>query len=242
MLGHSTYLFVLGITFIAPFLLGFHPSVAFNRQWRKILRGIFWIALLYLPWDVLKTHFGVWSFNDAYISGIFLTNLPLEEVLFFVATPFACLFSYACVQYYWPKHSTDTERFKKPALWGLVILIVLALLVLRKNITGWYTTSAIAVAIAMSFWAYTRLFKRQFFLGLLTWAILLLPFYICNGILTGIAFWEYPFWNTEMIDIKDAVVLYNNAENSSIRIWSVPLEDFFYGIGFYWISVLNWER
>lgn len=242
MLGHSTYLFVLGITFIAPFILGFHPRVGFNRQWRKILRGIFWIALLYLPWDMLKTYFGVWSFNDAYISGIFLTNLPLEEVLFFVATPFACLFSYACVQYYWPKQSTDTEKFKKPALWGLIILIVLALLVLRQNITGWYTTSAVAVAIAMSIWAYTRLSKRQFFLGLLTWAILLLPFYICNGILTGIAFWEYPFWNTEMIDIKDAVVLYNNAENASIRIWSVPLEDFFYGIGFYWISVLNWER
>jgi lycopene cyclase domain-containing protein len=242
MLGHSTYLFVLGITFIAPFILGFHPSVAFNRQWQKILRGIFWIALLYLPWDMLKTYFGVWSFNDAYISGIFLTNLPLEEVLFFVATPFACLFSYACVQYYWPKQNTDTEKFKKPALWGLITLIVLALLVLRQNITGWYTTSAVAVAIAMSIWAYTRLSKRQFFLGLLTWAILLLPFYICNGILTGIAFWEYPFWNTEMIDIKDAVVLYNNAENASIRIWSVPLEDFFYGIGFYWISVLNWER
>ena len=103
MFGHYTYLFVLGITFIAPFLLGFHSSVSFNRQWRKILKGLFWIILLYIPWDILKTYYGVWSFNPDMISGYYLANLPIEEVLFFVATPFACLFSYACVQYYWPQ-------------------------------------------------------------------------------------------------------------------------------------------
>jgi hypothetical protein len=72
--------------------------------------------------------------------------------------------------------------------------------------------------------------------------ILLLPFYVCNGILTGLEFWQYQFWNSHQVDIKQAVVLYNNAENVGIRIWSVPLEDFFYGIGFYWIAVMNWER
>ncbi|MEY4330656.1 MAG: hypothetical protein RL609_1404 [Bacteroidota bacterium] len=241
MLGNQTYLFVLGITFLAPFLLGFHPSVAFNREWKKIGKGLLWIAVVYIPWDILKTYFGVWSFNPKYITGIFLINLPLEEVLFFIATPFACLFSYACVQYYWPKSSEDKNLFSKPALWGLLTLVILALVVFALNITGWYTASAISVALIMTLWAYFRLSPRSFFLGLLTWGMLLLPFYLCNGILTGIQFWEYPFWNTEMTDIKNAVVLYNNAENAGIRIWSVPLEDFFYGIGFYWIAVLNWE-
>lgn len=241
MLGHQTYLFVLGITFIAPFLLGFHPSVAFNREWKKIGKGLFWIAVVYIPWDILKTYFGVWSFNPKYITGIFLINLPLEEVLFFIATPFACLFSYACVQYYWPKKGTEKVKFKKTAQWGLLTLCVLALSVLSLNITGWYTSSAISAAIIMTLWSYFQLSKRQFVIGLLTWAILLIPFYICNGILTGINFWEYPFWNTDRVNIENAVVLYNNAENAGIRIWSVPLEDFFYGIGFYWIAVLNWE-
>jgi len=242
MLGNQTYLFVLGITFLAPFLLGFHPSVSFNKQWKKIGKGLFWIAVVYIPWDILKTYFGVWSFNPKFITGIFLINLPLEEVLFFIATPFACLFSYACVQYYWIKAKDDENTYHRPAQWGLLTLCILALAVLSLNVSGWYTASAISAAIIMTLWSYFRLSKRQFVLGLLTWAILLIPFYICNGILTGIDFWQYPFWNTHQVNIENAVVLYNNAENAGIRIWSVPLEDFFYGIGFYWIAVLNWEN
>ena len=240
MFGHYTYLFVLGITFIAPFLLGFHSSVNFNQQWRKILKGLLWIGLLYIPWDILKTYYGVWSFNPEMITGLYLANLPIEEVFFFVVTPFACLFSYACVQYYWPQ---DLSRnYTHWAKTGLILLMTLSLLVLAQHPTGWYTSSAIVVAIIMSLLAYRKLTNRSFFLGVITWMILLLPFYLCNGILTGLEFWQYPFWNTHQVDIKDAVVLYNNAENVGIRIWSVPLEDFFYGIGFYWIAVMNWER
>ena len=49
-------------------------------------------------------------------------------------------------------------------------------------------------------------------------AILLVPFFIVNGILTG-SF------------INDEVVWYNNAENLGIRIGTVPIEDSIYALG-----------
>ncbi len=243
MFGHFTYSFVLAITFTAPFILGFHPSVDFNRQWRKIATGLFWIALIYIPWDIVKTYYGVWSFNTNYILGIFLFNLPLEEVLFFVTTPFACLFSFASFQYHWSKISSHHifGDYQTSAKIGWLVLIGLSILVLMLKPTGWYTSSAILAALITTTIAYKKLSSLSFTQAVVSWMVLLIPFYICNGILTGLHFWEYPFWNTHSNAIQNAVVIYNNEENCGIRIWSVPLEDFFYGIGFFWISVLNWK-
>jgi lycopene cyclase domain-containing protein len=57
-------------------------------------------GLIFLGWDVLFTVKGVWSFNEKYITGFTLFRLPIEEVFFFLTVPFACLFIYYCLKYY----------------------------------------------------------------------------------------------------------------------------------------------
>jgi len=47
--------------------------------------------------------------------------------------------------------------------------------------------------------------------------LLLLPFYLVNGILTGM-------W------LNEPIVLYNNLENMNIRWNTIPLEDVFYAM------------
>jgi lycopene cyclase domain-containing protein len=56
----------------------------------------------------------------------------------------------------------------------------------------------------------------------------LIPFFLVNGILTG-------SW------IDEPVVWYNNAENMSIRLGTVPADDLFYNMAMLLMSVSLYE-
>jgi hypothetical protein len=58
--------------------------------------------------------------------------------------------------------------------------------------------------------------------------ILLIPFFIVNGILTGSG-------------LPQPIVWYNNAENIGIQLWTIPVEDIFYGFELMLINVYLYE-
>ena len=60
---------------------------------------------------------------------------------------------------------------------------------------------------------------------LISYAISLIPFLIVNGFLTAIP-----------------VVLYNNAENLGIRIYTIPFEDAFYGMLLVLMNIVIYEK
>ena len=112
-----TYVLILAVSIAGPLLLSFDKKVAYYRKWKYLFPALLFPALFFLVWDELKTRAGVWSFNDAYIIGVKLFSLPLEEVLFFLVVPFCCVFIYECIISYFPD-----VRNKK---WGDRLLLLL---------------------------------------------------------------------------------------------------------------------
>jgi lycopene cyclase domain-containing protein len=159
-----------------------------------------------LFWDVLFTINGVWSFNADRIIGLNLIELPLEEILFFLTVPFACLFIYACLNYYIKWQISDK--------WTRIItnlLMVFSLAILYYNHTKLYTLvtfSLLFVLLAILQYGLKAQWLNRFYL---TYLVALIPFYIVNGLLTSIP-----------------VVLYNNLQNMAIRVGTIPVEDHFY--------------
>ena len=98
-----TYLLIDIATILVPFIFSFHPKLNFHKTWKAYWPANICIAILFIGWDILYTKIGVWGFNENYICGIKLFNLPIEEVLFFVVVPFSCVFIYACVKAYFAK-------------------------------------------------------------------------------------------------------------------------------------------
>ncbi len=180
-------------------------------------------ALVYIAWDMYFTRLGVWHFNNEYVTGIYLYNLPLEEVLFFLIVPYCCVFIYACVRAYFPN-----LRDKRWAVWILAMLgvymFVFGFICVSKYYTGWTFTLAGAFILSL-------FFLRRYFTGfdpasfLVSYAICLVPFLIVNGFLTSLP-----------------VVIYNDAENLGIRIHTIPVEDVVYGMLLILLNIVFYEK
>jgi lycopene cyclase domain-containing protein len=91
-------------------------------------------------------------------------------------------------------------------------------------------TSSTFIALAIYLFI-TAQFNFTFSLAkfFLAYLVLLIPFFICNGILTGTG-------------IQSPVVWYNNNQNLGIRILTIPIEDFFYGLLLILLNATIYER
>ncbi len=231
------YLLVDLFCLSGPFFLSFHKSVAFYKNFKPLFVGLLAMFAIYLPWDILFTHWGIWNFNPTYTMQSRWFLLPIEEWLFFVAVPFACVFTFECVRYF--KKTAPSKRFTQISSFS-VLAISAVLCVFAAFEELWYTFSATLLCSTLLLFHIQR---RSEFLGyfLFAWFILLIPFYISNGILTGLHFYEYDLVNTSQVEITEAIVRYNNQFNLGIRIWSVPLEDFFYGLAMILLVLTPYE-
>jgi lycopene cyclase domain-containing protein len=167
---------------------------------------------IFIPWDMAFTQQGIWGFNEKYLSGIQWGNLPMEEWLFFICIPYACLFTIYAFKNLVPKFRFS-DKTTAAIYFSLQTVLIATLL---YNYDRWYT--AVNFSLALVLLALVFNYKRDvlnvFFPVFL---ILLLPFFIVNGFLTG-------SW------IHEEVVWYNNAENLGIRLGTVPIEDSIYAL------------
>ena len=180
-------------------------------------------AVFYIIWDAWFTKINVWSFNPAYTVGISLFGLPLEEVLFFFAVPYCCLFIYECIRVYFP--ALKTTVVSETILFSIGIAVLIMAVIFYDKKYSFCTGLFLAVFI---FFLYYLKKKLQFFHSaafLVSYGIILLPFMAVNGVLTALP-----------------VVIYNNAENISCRIFSIPVEDIFYGMLLVLMNVVLYER
>ncbi|MFM7682802.1 MAG: lycopene cyclase domain-containing protein [Bacteroidota bacterium] len=221
-----------------PFILSFHPKLNFYKNFRAVFIGILSMMLLFILWDSYFTANDIWHFSDVYTLPARLLLLPIEEWLFFICIPFACLFTYEVIVYYFPK---GLSKIVSNAI--AIILILICLTICLVYHSHWYTFYAtLGSALLISY----HLIRQTSYLGhfFISYSLLQIPFFISNGILTGLKFWNYSIINTQNIEIADAVVYYNNNHNLQIRIWSVPLDDFFYGMTMILLSltIYQWAK
>ncbi|HBR54671.1 MAG TPA: lycopene cyclase domain-containing protein [Flavobacteriaceae bacterium] len=200
-------------SFIIPFLFSFHPRLQFYKRWKGFFIGILVMMAIFIPWDVLFTNNGFWGFNDDYITGYKLLNLPIEEWLFFFCIPYACIFTHYALLELNPKFQFS----KKVVNIVYIVLVSVLIITLWYNYNKWYPLiNFLYVLIPLGLaYNYFRPLLQSFFA---TYLIILIPFFIVNGILTGTG-------------IEEPVVWYNNTENLGIRLLTIPIEDTIYNLG-----------
>lgn len=219
----SLYLAIDLLAISVPFAFSFHPKIKFNKLFTYLFPAMIISGLVYLSWDVVFTKKGFWGFNDEYLLGISILNLPIEEILFFICIPFASVFTHYTLSKLYP-------QFKLSALttsWINRLLIITLCISIFFNTDKAYTTvNAICTLSILLFTLYTKPDILRTFYP--TFILVLIPFFVVNGILTG-SF------------IPGEVVWYNNAENLSIRLFTIPIEDIGYAFGMLLLTVTLME-
>ncbi len=221
----SRYLYfaILGGSLLVPFLLSFDRKVQYYRRWKYLIPAMILPALFYIAWDIYFTDQKVWSFNPKYISGYYIVNLPVEEVLFFFVVPYCCMFIYECIRVYFRnlKQVGRDDRILKISSVGMILL---GLVFYSRMYTSWtFILCGVFIQLIYFFRHYFRHFDATLFI--ISYSVILVPFLVVNGMLTS-----YP------------VVQYNHDENLGIRILHIPVEDVFYGMLLILMNVVIYER
>jgi lycopene cyclase domain-containing protein len=97
------YFIVLAAAFIIPFIKSFNRELNFYKYPARIFFAIGIPFAVFIVWDWVAASRGHWSFNEIYITGIKIINLPVEEILFFIVIPFCALFTWEVVKYFMRK-------------------------------------------------------------------------------------------------------------------------------------------
>ncbi|MFC1543257.1 lycopene cyclase domain-containing protein [Candidatus Neomarinimicrobiota bacterium] len=212
----STYLLLDIGSISLPLLFSFHSRIMFVKQWRAILSAIIITAIPFLVWDIWFTRIGAWAFNPKFTLGKDLLGLPLEEVLFFFCIPYTNLFIYAIVQRYLP---VRTCHRSVRALFGVIALgwigIGLFSSGIYSTVVGLLGGFSIFIAIAN---------MKHFGSFVRAYLIHLVPFFIVNGLLTGLP-----------------VVTYSRQAILNIRLGTIPVEDTLYSWILFQITVMLYE-
>jgi len=206
----SLYLIILIFSLSGPLALSFEKNLRLYKRWKYLLPAILVTMFIFVVWDIIFTHLGYWFFNPVYNSGMYINKLPIEEYLFFIVIPYACAFSFYAVQFHFPKFKLN-ERWTK-ILTFLIVGLSGIMSLLNQDFPYTFVVFLVLPVILLLSYYFAREVVAYY---LAIYPILLIPFFIINGILTGTG-------------IEQSVFDYNPQAILEIRIFSIPIEDMFY--------------
>ncbi len=202
----SLYLVLDLAVLFFPLVLSFDRKVAFYKRWPSVFSAILVVGAVFVVWDVFATRRGDWHFSVEHTGRLRIWGLPLEEILFFVTVPYACLFVYEVVRAYVPERGVFMPSWLAAILGMAFVAAGLVFYSQPYTLTAlvvcgvfFLVAAAVAPHVLMSSWFWVAA------------GICYVPFLAANGVLTAVP-----------------VVLYSSGHIWGVRVYTIPLEDFFY--------------
>ncbi len=203
------YLFLMLLSISYPLFRSFENKIKFYKYWKPLALAIIIMMTIFITWDVIFTNLSIWSFNDRYILGYKFLNLPIEEWMFFIFIPYSCIFIHEVLNYFYPikNNRLNIHRWNKCFIF---LLLIIAGIYWNRMYT------LVCFLLTGSFLMLIQQKNAKLIASIYrTFLVSIIPFFIVNGILTGIL-------------TDEPIVIYDNLENTMFRITTIPIEDFIY--------------
>jgi lycopene cyclase domain-containing protein len=190
----------------------------FWQHWRALAISIATIGVPWVVMDIAAHHLGWWYYNTAYVFGLRVFGLPIEEILFFVVVPFACLVVW---HVYDRQKGTVPQWLPRIALAALV-LVCIGLIAFHFGRLRTVVDAAITIVAVAALWDSELIRRRAWWYWSLT---VLALFLVCNTFLTAVP-----------------IVEYNMQAATGWRIGTIPFEDFLYNFSLLNLLLLAYSR
>ena len=214
---------------IFPLILTFNWKFKYYKFFKPLSISIIIVGISYILWDILVTARGDWWFNKEFLIGIEILGLPIEEILFFVVVPFACIFIYENLEYFLKDKKIFFNRWLYLLLAGF--FIVIGLIFYKQDYTILALFSCAFFFIITSSFYPDLLSSRNYWLYII---LSFIPFIIFNYLLTSLIIVNYN---------PDAIWGGNGIWNG--RFFTIPFEDFFYNfsmLSFYLLIYIYFKK
>lgn len=232
------YLIFNIIVISGPLFFGSLKKFYFFNHWKNALVSIIISAIPFLVWDVLVTN-RHWFFAEEYTLGIRFFNLPIEEIMFFFSVPYACLFTWEMIKKFnhseisnedielQKKSASNKKRNNTESLIVSFISVGLLIIAFAAYFDNKEYTSLASLFFAFSIlfdkvWGSKIFFRKSFWIYFIFVSFFTLLF---NGYLT---------WRP--------IVTYDEIYQIGFRIFTIPIEDFFFGYALLIFSTSIFEK
>jgi len=214
------YLLFNLLVLAGPVGFSFENKVRFASRWPSVFTAIAAALIPFAVWDALVAgrH---WWFNDNFTMGFRVAGLPVEEILFFVSVPFACLFVWEV--FFAHRDSAAVIHARVIGVFTIGSLIAGALVFLLGYEYPGLVFLALALVAGLDQLLRTGVLRQgrtYRYLGVLSVFILLF-----NGYLTA-----------------RPLVLYDTSFQLGIHVFTIPVEDFFYGFALILLTLIYYEK
>ena len=206
------YILIDFLIIIFPLLFSFKWKFKYYKNIKPLLASILIVGGIYIIWDIVVTARGDWWFNYEFLSGPKIFGLPIEEILFFIVVPYACIFIYENLEYFVKKKEIF---FNKWLYIGLAIIFIII-----GSVFYYQDYTILAMFSVAAFFIISSIFYPQILKSRNYWLYIILsfiPFLIFNYLLTSLI---VVYYNPNAILGGDG--LWNG------RFITIPFEDFFY--------------
>lgn len=218
---NAEYVLLNLVIVLGPLALSFDRRVHFVQYWPQLFPAICLVMIPFVLWDALVTD-RHWWFNLSYTLPYRFLNLPIGEWLFFITVPYASIFTWEVLIAYFTNREWPQLRFFSIIIF--TILVPLAALALRA---GKEYTAIVVFALSFVF-LLDYILKAKIFMQSRTHVftlLLILMMLIFNGYLTA-----------------RPVVIYDPQYQLGLRIYTIPIEDFFYGFTLIFAVLVIYEK
>ncbi|GIW62609.1 MAG: hypothetical protein KatS3mg090_0435 [Patescibacteria group bacterium] len=210
---YLTFNFIILLSPLLSYL--FFPKIIYPLDNISLI-SILIAAFIFILHDIFANN-NWWRFNNKFILGVRILNLPIEEIMFFFTVGFACLTIWLNL-----KTVNLKIEFNLFPLFLLIGLYYLFLAIKSKKAYAQSMTIFYIVLIITDISSKINLALDNFFilyLGIILFLTLIFNYYLT----------------------KRPVVLYNKEFLSGKKILTIPVEDFLYGINFIYLTTIIYE-